>query len=246
MKTYLIGTGGVGSYLAPPLYRTLRAALPGSTLVLVDGDTVTEANLNRQLFGPSDVGRKKAKALSRTLRKDEQCGIEIVDRYLIPDHPWAENLTPGPDDIFIVAVDNHAARRAALAESDKWGCCTIIAANEDSAADAYVYLPSFAGHEILDPRLRIPAILTDTSGDPTHPEGCTGDAALTAAPQTAEANYVASALALRLFGAWAIKRKEMDREYHKYLPARLESTFTRFDTFSVEDLLNTTPKTKAA
>ena len=63
----LIGAGGTGSQVLTCLAR-LDTALrglghPGLFVTLYDPDTVTEANIGRQLFGPSDLGQNKAQCL---------------------------------------------------------------------------------------------------------------------------------------------------------------------------------------
>ena len=63
----LIGAGGTGSQVLTCLAR-LDAALrglghPGLFVILYDPDIVTEANIGRQLFGPSDLGQNKAQCL---------------------------------------------------------------------------------------------------------------------------------------------------------------------------------------
>jgi PRTRC genetic system ThiF family protein len=63
----LIGVGGNGSQMLTGLAR-LHVALtalghPGLDVVAVDADTVSEANVGRQLFLPSEVGQNKAVAL---------------------------------------------------------------------------------------------------------------------------------------------------------------------------------------
>lgn len=63
----LIGAGGTGSQVLTCLARldvTLRAlGHPGLFVTLYDPDTVTEANIGRQLFGPMDLGLNKAQCL---------------------------------------------------------------------------------------------------------------------------------------------------------------------------------------
>lgn len=68
----LIGCGGTGSQLLTHLARidhTLRAgglgygSHPGLHVRAFDGDTVTESNIGRQNFAPSDVGQNKAVVL---------------------------------------------------------------------------------------------------------------------------------------------------------------------------------------
>lgn len=63
----LIGAGGTGSQVLTCLAR-LDTALrglghPGLFVTLYDPDIVTEANIGRQLFGPSDLGQNKAQCL---------------------------------------------------------------------------------------------------------------------------------------------------------------------------------------
>ncbi len=63
----LIGAGGTGSQVLTCLSRldvTLRAlGHPGLFVTLYDPDIVTESNIGRQLFGPSDLGLSKAQCL---------------------------------------------------------------------------------------------------------------------------------------------------------------------------------------
>ena len=63
----VIGAGGTGSQVLTCLARfdtALRGfGHPGLFVTLYDPDTVTEANIGRQLFSPSDIGLNKAKCL---------------------------------------------------------------------------------------------------------------------------------------------------------------------------------------
>ena len=63
----LIGAGGTGSQVLTCLAR-LDTALrglghPGLFITVYDSDIVTEANIGRQLFSPSDIGLNKAQCL---------------------------------------------------------------------------------------------------------------------------------------------------------------------------------------
>ena len=63
----VIGAGGTGSQVLTCLAR-LDTALrglghPGLFVTVYDSDTVTEANIGRQLFSPSDTGLNKAQCL---------------------------------------------------------------------------------------------------------------------------------------------------------------------------------------
>lgn len=63
----LIGAGGTGSQVLTCLARIDTALRglghPGLFVTVYDSDTVTEANIGRQLFSPSDVGLNKAQCL---------------------------------------------------------------------------------------------------------------------------------------------------------------------------------------
>lgn len=66
-RVAVLGCGGLGSNCAVMLVRT------GVTrLVLVDDDTVSEDNLNRQHFFLDQVGAPKVRALTETLRRIDQ------------------------------------------------------------------------------------------------------------------------------------------------------------------------------
>lgn len=67
VTVFVIGAGGTGSQVATNLARMSIAlqALghPGLHLTVFDPDTVTEANIGRQLFSESELGLNKAVAL---------------------------------------------------------------------------------------------------------------------------------------------------------------------------------------
>ena len=63
----IIGAGGTGSQVLTGMARldvTLRAlGHPGLFVTVYDPDIVTDANIGRQLFGPSDLGLNKSQCL---------------------------------------------------------------------------------------------------------------------------------------------------------------------------------------
>lgn len=69
---------GLGSNVAELLVRT------GFTkLVIADGDTVSETNLNRQLFTSDDIGKKKTTALTERLKQiNPNLELKVIDRYV--------------------------------------------------------------------------------------------------------------------------------------------------------------------
>ena len=67
VSVHVIGAGGTGSQVATNLARmdmALRAlGHPGLHVTVFDPDTVSEANIGRQLFSESEIGLNKAVAL---------------------------------------------------------------------------------------------------------------------------------------------------------------------------------------
>jgi len=105
----LAGAGGSGSQMLSGLAR-LDAAIralghPGLDVIVYDPDDVSEANLGRQLFAPSDVGVNKAAAL--VTRVNAWFGtrwISVPAKY--------ENAQEGDLGILISCVDSAKARVA--------------------------------------------------------------------------------------------------------------------------------------
>ena len=108
----LIGAGGTGSQVLTSLARldvTLRALEhPGLSVRLYDPDTVSEANIGRQLFSESEIGLNKAR-----------CLISRVNNFFGNNWAAQARLYPsklkhaGHDDmanIFITCTDNVESR----------------------------------------------------------------------------------------------------------------------------------------
>src|SRR5437868_5430231 len=158
---YIIGCGGVGSAIVPSLC-LLKSP---KDLVLVDGDTIEEKNLNRQMFDRKDLGSNKAKALADRYK----CGWlgEWFSR---------GKIRHSRSDWLFCLVDNNPARLDALEVCDEVGCQAIFAANETHSSEAYYYRRAWQDTE-RDPRVYYPEINTDRSGDPRAAAiGCTGEA----------------------------------------------------------------------
>jgi hypothetical protein len=187
MKHTIIGCGGIGSWLLPKMLRLI----PAQEITVIDGDTVTKRNLDRQVFDRRAIGRNKATALA-----EKYPGLAAQARYFA----YGDGEAIQEPTILWCCVDNHAARRAVLAAIDHCPNCAaaIIGANEYTDSEAYLYLRSWRG-TALDPRVRYPAILTDQANDPTAP--CQGEAAQESAPQLALANDTSAVLMLRLYYA---------------------------------------------
>jgi hypothetical protein len=231
----IVGCGGVASYLVPALVRTLLAATGGlCELTLVDGDTLEDRNLDRQLFREDQIGLNKADALKALLTERQK--ITVIPEYFhegvdLPEHAC-----------YIGCVDNHPARVALLSVADNNRSMVIICGNEETDADAYFYHPSWRDTP-RDPRVRFPTLLTDHRDDPLRRgAGCTGEEAVMASGgQTPIANFVAAAFALHLFQSHFISGTELDPEFRGNLPLMHKSNFAQMST----DKVNTVPLEQA-
>ena len=81
-RIVLVGCGGIGSQLLPPLVRYLsNRPEPRSLLVLVDGDVFEPGNRSRQACSNSDLGSNKAEALARVARVDG-LAVQAIPEFL--------------------------------------------------------------------------------------------------------------------------------------------------------------------
>ena len=205
---YVIGCGGVGSWLTPKLVKLKKP------VTLIDGDKLERKNLDRQLFDESDLGRHKSEALAAKYH------CTPVTQYLTPG-----SLEPRRSDILFCAVDNHAARKAVLDMCDTFRCAAVFGANEYTDAEAYWYEHDWKDTP-RDPRVFYPDILTDTSDDPTRPQSCTGEAA-DARPQLVLANDWASGMMMHLYWYHTKERQHYPREFW---PTHHKVSFAKFST----------------
>jgi molybdopterin/thiamine biosynthesis adenylyltransferase len=219
---YIIGVGGVGSWLA----HTMTKLVEPKNVTLVDGDTLEQKNLDRQLFTEEDIGRNKALALSQQLK----CGFI--------DHWYSRfEVKHSVYDWLFCCVDNNPGRKEVLASCDEHNCSAIIAANEVHSSEAYVYLPQWKDVQDLDPRWYYPDILKDATGD-VHAAaiGCTGEAQV-ANRQLVTANFMAAALASHLYVVWAMEARKASEDSLPYLPHRLSQNLTKNGYFRKVDCI---------
>lgn len=97
----VVGLGGVGGYCAEQL---CRAGI--GNLTIVDGDTVSVTNINRQIIATNDtVGQLKAKVFEeRLLSINPQCNITTIAEF-IRDDRMIEILKDKNYDYVVDAID---------------------------------------------------------------------------------------------------------------------------------------------
>jgi hypothetical protein len=226
---YIVGCGGVASYLLPVLLKTFAV----EQLVLQDGDVLEERNLDRQLFGPDQIGLNKAQALANLLVDQDHAKGTILD--IVPEF-FHDGSTVQPGSLIIGCVDNHAARAAMLTVADMVMCNVIFAANEYTDSSAMYYTPSWRGTQ-LDPRVRYPEITTDHSDDPLRPASCQG-VEQQKNSQLAMANFGAANHAMWLLWYWLVEYSQLSSEVQAtFSPVEHRNNFNRTNTIFNGQLL---------
>lgn len=95
----VFGIGGVGSYAAEGLVRS-----GVGNITLVDHDTVSKSNINRQLYAlNSTIGRKKVEvARERILDINQNCNVTLFDEFYLPEN---DNFVWEKYDYVVDAID---------------------------------------------------------------------------------------------------------------------------------------------
>lgn len=115
-KVILFGLGGVGSYTAEAL---ARAGI--GNITIVDNDTVSVTNLNRQLCAlKSTVGKAKVDVIKeRILDINPECNVTAVQKFCLPENSDEFNL--GDYDYIVDAIDTVSAKIDLAVKSQELG-----------------------------------------------------------------------------------------------------------------------------
>jgi len=225
----LIGAGGVASYFLPSFIRTFKFTKG----FIVDGDTLEERNLDRQLFNKDCIGKNKAEALVSTLRLKKH--FDTIPQYLsessIPEaisdrinRGLNSSLTP----VIICMVDNHPARRAAINIAEQHQTLFLMMANEYETSQAILH--DFSSYPPkLAPQVRYPSISTGQSNNPISCQGV----ALESSPQLAMANATAASLGNLLLWQWD-QSVDCWGIAPSWLPIEHQSTISNLETITYE------------
>ncbi|HHJ36024.1 MAG TPA: tRNA threonylcarbamoyladenosine dehydratase [Gammaproteobacteria bacterium] len=101
MHICVVGIGGVGSWAVEALARS-----GVGRLTIVDGDSISRSNMNRQLHTlDSTVGNSKAEVMrDRIVQINDECEIEIIEQFVNADN-MREIIDRGYDGV-IDAIDS--------------------------------------------------------------------------------------------------------------------------------------------
>jgi molybdopterin/thiamine biosynthesis adenylyltransferase len=135
-KVIMIGAGGLGGEIGEALVRKGVGSLS-----LFDFDLVEASNLNRQLFGKSDLGKPKSHCLARNLSKLGFLGSRIEGYSL----SFQDALTYGVDmttgvSVVVCGVDNNPCRIAVSRYFREQNIPVVFTSVSVDASHGYTFL----------------------------------------------------------------------------------------------------------
>ena len=121
-KVLIFGVGGVGGYVAEALART-----GVGSITIVDKDTVSESNINRQIIAlHSTVGRDKVDVLKeRMLDINPELHVDARKCFFLPDN--ANEFDFSQYDYIVDAVDTVTAKLQIIVQAKEAGVPVISA-----------------------------------------------------------------------------------------------------------------------
>ena len=130
-RVAVFGLGGVGSYVVEALARSGIGALD-----LIDHDTISPTNINRQLFAlHSTVGMDKAEAAkTRVLDINPQITVTVHKTFYGPD--TAEQFDFSEYDYIVDAIDTVTAKLALIANAKEAGTPILCSMGTGNKLDA--------------------------------------------------------------------------------------------------------------
>jgi molybdopterin/thiamine biosynthesis adenylyltransferase len=217
INVFIVGAGGVASYLVPVLSKFQIADV---SIMIMDGDTLEERNIDRQLFKEDEIGVNKAEALAH------KYGAGHVNEYLTANN--TRSVMVHQPDVIMCLVDNDEGRKQAYMLCKEFKIPFLTAANELFDASARFIHPDWHGTDKC--LLKVNPDIMNPS--PTEGINCTGRMA-EQFPQLAIANHAAASLLLHLFYIHFIE--EISEDIKKdYAPSYFSRTLMEY-TSNVDD-----------
>lgn len=122
MRVAVFGVGGVGGYVIEALARTGIGAID-----LIDNDTVSESNLNRQIIATrKTLGKPKVEVFSERIKNiDSGIQVNTYELFYLPDSN--NNIPFEKFDYIVDAVDTVSAKIDLVIQAEKQGIPIISA-----------------------------------------------------------------------------------------------------------------------
>lgn len=138
-KVIVVGCGGIGSWLIPPLCRFLKSDGWAGQVHLIDGDVYEDGNQSRQDISADANGQNKAQAqLLRISPMYPTMNISAHTEYVSNDNVDALVVA---NSVVFVCVDNHPARARIDRRASKLDdICVISAGNEETDGNVTISL----------------------------------------------------------------------------------------------------------
>lgn len=133
-RVAVIGVGGVGSFAVEAL---VRAGI--GKLLLVDNDTVSASNCNRQLHATTKtIGQLKTKLMAERAREiNPSIQVETLELFVLPEN--IDEALPGQFDYIIDAIDTVSAKLALIARANAQQIPIISAMGTGNKLDATAF-----------------------------------------------------------------------------------------------------------
>lgn len=170
VNVLLIGCGGNGSLMLTGLGRLNHALTalghPGFDVTAYDDDTVSEANMGRQMFSPADVGLHKSSVLVHRVNQFFGLSWRAEPRRFASNQDNGSFQLTGKPTIAIVCVDSSAARANIYRLLEERSFRGYILDLGNRASDGQVLLgqlpvrddlPPLLVGDGIEPRARLPA-----------------------------------------------------------------------------------------
>lgn len=136
MRIVIVGAGGIGSHLLPPLCQYLDNLPQRGNVVIIDGDRFEARNADRQIF--TNHGNKAESTRDLLLTRFPRLAIEAKPVFVTEDNVFAY-VREG--DVVFACVDNHATRRLLCEHCGTLSDVTLISGGNDySDGNVQVYM----------------------------------------------------------------------------------------------------------
>jgi hypothetical protein len=157
-RVVIAGCGGIGSWLAQAMARSLEFQAPGSMMVLVDGDSFETKNVERQVF---DALGNKAVSLRNTIQPMVPSTFVVArPAWIVSEESNRENeegdvtkVTPQSlleeNDVVFAVVDNFATRAIILDAAKEFDNIDIfLGGNDDQLYGTVVHYQRRDGQDV--------------------------------------------------------------------------------------------------